>query len=517
MEVIDNLLLINDTSSLDAYLDENIQKIFDELFLSDYDEIKLYSGKINSYYVNNYRVIYNLDFAQNYNSAFVLMLADFLERFDCSASFISIIGLCNSKGISISSRLQASHLVLKKKNFHQEYIDIYDDVLLLLDTAYKNEEDDVTMITYSFSNYFHKVINDTHTYDSAIAIKLQDNLIQSKSEKLYFFLENSIIDYLININIPSYSLKESEHLQNLISTCIKKKKVVIKKDTTISFIVEEDTLYSENLKSTAKNFKSIRSLSIKYSNYIENDDIVRQSLGRGVSVLTYEEQLFLYLRDFGNMHKAKLDSAFESLANRFDGKTIDIIDWGCGQALASIALFDFLSDHQDLIDISQVILIEPSELCLKRGALHVVKYDTCNNIRTVNKEFNSLLPLDLKTNDSNIKIHLFSNILDVEKFSIDNLVSLISSTQKGENYFVCVSPYIDVQKATRLERFYNLFNSRFNSTLLSNRSNSKQGDYWNCNHKYNNNCECVNHPFCTPYDSRKHRWTRYEKVFNVVI
>ena len=515
MIILDNLLLISETKALDIFLSENIQKVFDALFLSEFDEIKVYASKINSFYANNNKAINHLDYSQKNNSAFLIMIADFLERFDYSASFDSIIRLCNRKKINISSRLQASHLFLKKHTFNKEYLDIYDEVLCLLDKANKDEEDDAYMVTYTFSNYIHKVINDTHQYDSSIAIAIQDKVKASKNEKTYFFLEHSIIEHLINLNIQNYSEQDSECLQKLLSNCIRQEKGLIENRFETTLLIETDTPYTESLKSVEPHFKTIRSISVQKSKNIPNEEFIRSSLGRGVSELTFEEQLYIYFRDYGNMHKTKLDSAFQSILNKFDNNTVDIVDWGCGQALASIVFFDFINMHKLPVNISQLILIEPSELCLKRGALHAFKYNKCSNIKTVNKKLDDLLPTDLNTNNKNTKVHLFSNILDVEKFSIEKLVRLITSTQTGENYFICTSPYIDFVKAIRIETFFDIFQSNFNAILLSDKQNSKQGEYWYFNYKYNNESTCNNHPRCAPYDSNKNRWTRYEKVFKV--
>ena len=517
MDNLDKLILINNTEALNTFLSENIQEVFDELFLSDYDEIKLYSNIINSYYSLNFRIIKNLDFIRIYNSSFILLLANFFERFDYPTSFNSIISLCKRKEINISSRLQAGHLLLKKKTNNQEYIDIYDDILCLLNKAYISEEDDVHMVTYTFLNYFHKVINDTYQYDCAIAVKLQENVKKSKSEKCYYFLEDSIIDYLININLNSYSEKESENLQKRISSCIRRKKKNSTNTTTSQFLVEKDTEYSENLKNIECTFQSIRFLSVQQSLKIEKKELIRNSLGRGGSVLTNEEQLYMYFKSFGNMHKAKLDSAFQTTTNKFKDNSIEIIDWGCGQALASMVFFEFLTNNQISTNISQIILIEPSELCLKRGALHVVKYNIVNNIKTINKYIDDLIPLDIKTNNTNIKIHLFSNILDVEKFSIAKLASLITATQKGRNYFICISPSITNERTDRVDAFKRHFKNKYKSfegIFEINNGGRINDPYWNCNNNYNGNIGV----YCNHTENGcDKKWTRIIQVFKVEI
>ena len=76
-------------------------------------------------------------------------------------------------------------------------------------------------------------------------------------------------------------------------------------------------------------------------------------------------------------------------------------------------------------------------------------------------------------NNSNITLHLFSNILDVEFFRLDReFLEKISSSQKGLNYFICVSPNINDKRNARLDMFYRYFNANFETKLISDRDNS---------------------------------------------
>ena len=74
-------------------------------------------------------------------------------------------------------------------------------------------------------------------------------------------------------------------------------------------------------------------------------------------------------------------------------------------------------------------------------------------------------------NNSNTTLHLFSNILDVEFFRLDRgFLEKISSSQKGLNYFVCVSPNINDKRNARLDMFYRYFDEHFETELISDRS-----------------------------------------------
>jgi hypothetical protein len=525
MDVIDSLILISESTSLDAYLLDNGQKIFDSLFLSEYHEIEPYAGRINNFYSTNSRMINELDLSKKHNSAFILMIADFLERFDYSSSFNSIIRLCNRKSINISYRLKASSLFLSSHiHYNIEYLNIYEEILSLLNTAYKTEEDDVSLVTYTFSNYFHKVVNDTYQYDLNVAAKLQGKIILSQQSNLYYFLDNDVIRYITKLDLNKYSEKESLELQLRISNCICERKNQPLYETyapisecIISTGLKENTEYATLLSTAQPNFKSIRDLSVQKSKQIPNENLIRNSMGRGTSILVQDEQLYLYLRDYGNMHKAKLDSVLNTLNKRLDNKSIEVIDWGAGQALACMVFFDFLNSISLLTTINQVILIEPSELCITRGVLHIEKYNRSNRIRTVKKELDNVSEIEVATSQTSVKIHLFSNILDVENFSIFKLINLIEKTQKGANYFVCVSPYITDNKAERVDSFKRYFQNNYTSfELLAsvNTSGRLEDKYWNCNNNYNGNLgKYCNHPEC----GCQKKWTRVIRVFKVEI
>ena len=69
----------------------------------------------------------------------------------------------------------------------------------------------------------------------------------------------------------------------------------------------------------------------------------------------------------------------------------------------------------------------------------------------------SLSTNDVRNKNECIKLHLFSNILDVEAFSMQHLIDLIRQSFGGLNYFVCVSPYINDVKTARIDSFVNHF------------------------------------------------------------
>ena len=99
------------------------------------------------------------------------------------------------------------------------------------------------------------------------------------------------------------------------------------------------------------------------------------------------------------MHYAKLMRAFSHLNGVIDVESdIEIIDYGCGQAIGSMTFIEYcLQNDIGISRIKQVTLIEPSMTTLKRGAMHIRKFVPDVEIVTVNKSLNDLAQDDIKT------------------------------------------------------------------------------------------------------------------------
>ena len=169
-------------------------------------------------------------------------------------------------------------------------------------------------------------------------------------------------------------------------------------------------------------------------------------LDRGKGVLDDDDHLNMYLHSFGKMHKAKLDMAFNSIysADVF-GEEIEVFDWGCGQGTATICLLDFLKEKHIVPNIKQIYLVEPSSAATKRAVEVIRCFNLSCGIKTIAKYFNSLRTSDFKKTSTR-KIHLFSNILDVEDFALENFIRLFQSSFGNDNYFICVGPYYSNNK-----------------------------------------------------------------------
>ncbi|MCU4564479.1 hypothetical protein [Acinetobacter sp. WU_MDCI_Abxc222] len=195
----------------------------------------------------------------------------------------------------------------------------------------------------------------------------------------------------------------------------------------------------------------------------ENDSQVWCSLGYGRNILVSCEQLDQYLYSYGPMIQSQWTQICEGLT--IDEGNITLLDYGCGQGLASLLLLDCVQE-EFRYNVSQLILIEPSDIALTR-AEHIVQICYPNaRIRRVHCNFDSVTNGDLQTNNDDIKIHLMSNVLDIDGFDHFELVSKLGEA-KGVHYFIAVSHDRDFLGGTaRLKGLYEAFNEQLADNVL---------------------------------------------------
>ena len=225
-----------------------------------------------------------------------------------------------------------------------------------------------------------------------------------------------------------------------------------------NYLIEKGTNYSyllDNLKNPS--FESIRKLSVNFVNQLSEEVQTElwEALSNGVEVLESEALLSMYMYAYGKMHAAKLQAAFEHLpAEKLED--IHLIDWGCGQAMATVIYHEYLKENAISSNVKTITLIEPSELALKRATLHARKLFPNAEIKTVKKDFDKLTADDIQMADNQTILHFLSNVLDIEYFSIEHLAGLIEQN-KACNLLACVSPYINEFKNQRLYNFISCF------------------------------------------------------------
>lgn len=247
----------------------------------------------------------------------------------------------------------------------------------------------------------------------------------------------------------------------------------IRKEEIDSFI-EQNTLYSQNLTCVPKDFLSIYHYNVNnFRSQIPRNNwgSYWNSLGHGINILSEPENLLTYFALYGSSHYYKISYLLDIFltSNIFQSKyniNIEIIDYGCGQALGTTCFIDYLKQNNYTnIKIDAITLIEPSKASLSRGILHInhLGFDLYSaNIKLINKGLQELNNNDLLTSNQNIKLHIFSNILDITGFEIENLANTIKESQSGINYFLCVSP---TDKNNRIQQFFTFWSKNGYTTV----------------------------------------------------
>jgi superfamily II DNA helicase RecQ len=225
--------------------------------------------------------------------------------------------------------------------------------------------------------------------------------------------------------------------------------------------------YEDKIKSLkSPSFDEIRDIAINEVSHLSESERKQlwRELTRGTALLNTHNHLCQYLFSFGNMHKAKLIDAFTNLPSETFDKEIEIIDWGCGQGIGTILLFDFIRNKGITNRIRKITLIEPSKEALNRANLHLQPFINGDiSLVQISSFFETISSEVLNGNSDRNVIHIFSNILDVVEIDLKSLANLVDSNVNSDNYLVCVGPLNPTNK--RIDAFYRYFDERLISNI----------------------------------------------------
>jgi len=401
--------------------------------------------------------------------AFLILLAEQIEQ----ANLISAIKLIHNylPEAAIKYRLEAAMLYLRVNDLSKEY---HERFFTILDLIVKSEE---------FEEYNYKVVKSVLNY----FLTAMEHFSRVQNRELANSFKNLFVEYK-----NRYEVLSDQVLQDIFQklTIDNYNQIInsIKQEIDKYFLPDIDCNISENTATvsaetsdyakrlyalTNPHFRNITQISFDYIQSIGDPYILHTKLNQGVKIIDEKELLYKYMVSYSSMHKAKLYEAFAKLLGALNYTTINVIDWGCGQALATTLLMEYIKEQKLKIDIENITLIEPSKLALSRGLLHIDVLKTKEyKIKAVNKELDCLEVDDIDFDNDNVIVHLFSNILDVEFFQLDtNFLEKISNTIHSDNYFICVSPNINAKRNGRLDRFFQYFDENFNTELIAARDN----------------------------------------------
>lgn len=185
-----------------------------------------------------------------------------------------------------------------------------------------------------------------------------------------------------------------------------------------------------------------------------------KATGHGKNELQNEDQLNAYIAAYGEMHIIKCRAALQNFPfEELQNNPFEIIDWGCGQGIATLTLLDMLFDRKLSANLRKITLLEPSKVALDRAVEWVRRFAGSNvNIEMVNKAIpqDETDVLEEITCSSNISVNLFSNILDIRSLSLSWLAKKTASLA-NINYMICVGPKFPSNVNTRILDFCGYF------------------------------------------------------------
>lgn len=165
--------------------------------------------------------------------------------------------------------------------------------------------------------------------------------------------------------------------------------------------------------------------------------------GRGTKPISQQEGIVCYLAAYAKWHKSKLHLAFDRIQiNDLCQGEVNIVDWGCGQGLATLVLLDYLDDNGVSYNVKSITLIEPSPLAIGFAQLYLSQRLKGKDvvINVVNKLFDDLVESDFSSIPNYPTFHLYSNILDVAGIDMKGLSSWLKCFKSQDNYIISVSP-----------------------------------------------------------------------------
>ena len=197
---------------------------------------------------------------------------------------------------------------------------------------------------------------------------------------------------------------------------------------------------------------------------MQTDDFYLDAIKKGGRNLNSLSQMTNYLGYFGRFYWFLGSYPFEDLIpyEFFEKKEINIVDYGCGQAIWSMLYSHWLRQmcHEQIKN--KITLIEPSELLLKRAVLHASVFYPGTRVITVNKKLDDLTNDDIVCDDNIPTLHILADVLERQDFDMDRLAGMIKNSIKGMNRFLCVQLYFgNYQEDNRVRKFASYFTDKY--------------------------------------------------------
>ncbi len=156
-----------------------------------------------------------------------------------------------------------------------------------------------------------------------------------------------------------------------------------------------------------------------------------EALDRGRAIITDPELIAQYWYSHSLMIQQQWNIFLASI-DPPPGRLL-LIDYGCGQGLGGVLLFDRFKDLRERID--EIRLIEPSKLAIESASSILSCYCRNAELNLLNKYLDELSEEDLSGRDGTSTLHLMSNILDIDDFDVADLFSKMFSSNGRHDLF----------------------------------------------------------------------------------
>lgn len=183
---------------------------------------------------------------------------------------------------------------------------------------------------------------------------------------------------------------------------------------------------------------------------------LKESLSHGKALLDNNSQMKAYIHLYGDIHRKKLMRAYYNIPLEIFNNSINLIDWGCGQGIASILFTEYMKKNGISLElISNLYMIEPSRYCLAQATNYISM--CCPELSTIAiPESESDINIKEIVLKSNVSIHLLSNIIDMPEFEGDGVMNVLHNNHNKRHLIICVSPfYPEEGRGRRMKEFGN--------------------------------------------------------------
>ena len=177
---------------------------------------------------------------------------------------------------------------------------------------------------------------------------------------------------------------------------------------------------------------------------------LKENLSHGKALLKSKDQMKAYLHHYGQMHREKLLRAYKHIPSDFLKSSFSVIDWGCGQGLASMVLSEYVPNEDIVTDF---ILIEPSVLCLSQANANLTWSNPKSMVDVLRKREEEVEATDICVQERKV-LHLLSNVVDMPEFSGNGIRRFVFANINLNHLIIGVSPfYPEEGRGKRMDEF----------------------------------------------------------------